>query len=182
MAELKTFHRVGEPKEVNLKQFYQLSSSQRQAHIEKLKKLQFNELSETDKGVVFFYFQNWLLEDWPGQKVNFFQLEKEIPTVLGENITEQILEVIEQNIPQQENTDTSTSVLDEQLPTIEEICQDGMEYVREYLNAYFELEYPDWEGNLKFSTNSTKFIDATLNFMLIDELTKIHIHAYKKLL
>ena len=172
-------HRVGEPKEINLKQFYQLSNVQRQVHIEKLKEFKFNELSDTDKGVVFFYFQNWLLEDWPGEKVNFFKLEKEIPTVIGETITEQILEVIEQNKPQQENT--SASILDEQLPTVDEICQNGMDYVREYLNTYFELDYTDWETNLRFNT-SNKFIEVTLNFMIIDELTKVHIHAYKKLL
>lgn len=164
-------HRVGEPKQINLKQFYQLSEPERQAYIEKLKELTFNELSDTDKGVVFFYFQNWLLEDWPGQKVNFFQI-----------IDVFTPELVENELPQQENADTSTSILDEELPTIDEICEKGINYIKEYLNIYFELDYPDWEGNLKFGGNPIKFIDATSTFMILNELTKVHIHAYKKLL
>lgn len=160
--ETKPFtHRLGEPKEISLKQFYQLSDAKRHTHIEELKNLNFNELSDTDKGVVFFYYQNWLLEEWPGKKVNFFEIEKETPTVF-----EQVVETVNEQV----------------IPTVDEICENGLEYVREYLNAYFELDYPDWEGNLKFSTNSSKFIEATLNFMLLDELTKVHIYAYKKLI
>jgi len=159
--EKKPFiHRLGEPVEVNLKQFYELSEAKRDAHIVELKKLKFKELSDTDKGVVFFYYQNWGLVDWPGEKINFFRIE-DIPTVF-----EQVVETVSEQI----------------IPTVDEICEDGLDYVREYLNAYFELDYPDWEGNLKFSTSPLKFIEATLNFMLVDELTKVHIYAYKKLI
>ncbi len=160
-VETKPFtNRLGEPKQINLKQFYQLSDAKRHTHIEELKNLKFNELSDTDKGVVFFYYQNWLLEDWPGKKENFFEIEQDISTVF-----QQVVETVDEKI----------------VPTVDKICENGLVYVREYLNAYFELDYPDWEGNLKFNS-ANKFCDATLNFMILDDLTIVHIYAYKKLL
>lgn len=72
--EIKLVHRLGKPLEINLKQFYQLSIEQKKEHIEELKKINFKDLSETDKGVIFLYYQNWNLENWPIPKKNFIEL------------------------------------------------------------------------------------------------------------
>jgi hypothetical protein len=139
---IRLVHRTDVPKEINLKNFYQLSNQQRSAHIDALKQLPFDQLSETDLGVVFFYYQNWLLEDWPGKKVNFFEV-KEIPQ-------------------QVEQIDTGTSILEETDKLIEEIPTYTKEYLIDYLNDLFE-NYPNWRNELKFSSSVENFIDATNN-------------------
>jgi predicted transcriptional regulator len=63
----------------------------------------------------------------------------------------------------------------------EEIKNMGREYVKEYLDAFFDKEYLDWEIQLKFSSNEKTFIEATSTFMLLDENTKNHISVYKNI-
>jgi len=151
--------RTGTPKEINLKNFYQLSNQQRDAHIDALKQLPFDQLSETDLGVVFFYFQNWLIEDWPGKKTNFFEI-KEIPQ-------------------QVEQIDTGTSILEETDKLIEEIPTYTKKYLLDYLNDLFE-DYPNWINDLKFSTNVEKFIEATNNIYNFINYEKEIIREYSK--
>jgi hypothetical protein len=152
-------HRTTGPKEINLKNFYQLSNAQRDAHIDALKQLRFEELSEVDLGVVFFHYQNWLLEDWPSKKVNFFEI-KEIP--------QQVIQI-----------DTGTSILDETDKLIEEIPTYTKEYLIDYLNDLFE-DYPNWRNDLKFSSSVEKFIDATNNIYNFINYEKEIIKEYSR--
>ena len=160
MAETRTIHRDGAPAEINLKDFYQLSNTSRKAHIDNLKQIPFNELSQVDLGVVFFYYQNWLLEDWPGNKLNYFSFDKETSTSVQISSAPVILDI----------------------PKVEEVVELGIRSIKKYLNVYFDEEYKDWEPQLKFSSSAQNFIEATCTFMYLDELCRVHIYAYKSLL
>lgn len=68
-------HREGLPTEIALKEFYSLSNKERREHINALKELDFKQLSQTDLGIVYFWFQNWLLDSWPIPKQNFISIQ-----------------------------------------------------------------------------------------------------------
>ena len=150
----RKIHRTTKPKEINLKQFYEMGHLDRKTHIDALHKLEFKDLSQTDLGVVFLWYQNWLLEDWPEVKTNFFSLNE--------------------NEPQQENAsirvDYSASILDEQDELIKEIPTYTKEYLKDYIMLIFE-DYPNWEWDLK-STTIDKFISSTNNFYKYTEYEK----------
>lgn len=81
-----------------------------------------------------------------------------------------------------DNENSSTEdIANIRIPTIFEIRQMGMEWVREYLQIFFKYDYPDWETNLRFHS-ADKFVESTKNFMEINELTIAHIKAYKELI
>jgi hypothetical protein len=58
-----------------LKQFYLLNKQERLDLMNELKKVPFNELTFAEKGIVFFWFQNWTLDHWPIPKKNFISIE-----------------------------------------------------------------------------------------------------------
>lgn len=89
-----------------------------------------------------------------------------------------VLQLVEEEITPTEDVHICAPISNIEIPTVEELVKEGEDYVREYLNLYFELEYPDWETNVRFH-NVDKFISNTRNFMHIDELTDVHIRAYK---
>lgn len=153
-------HRTTGPKEFNLKQFYSLTQSERKTHIDALRQLEFNDLSETDLGVVYLWHQNWLIEDWPGTKTNFIS--------------------IEEKITQQEDAstcvDTGTSILDEQDQLIKEIPTYTKQYLRDYINLIFE-DYSNWEWDL-MATNVDKFLKATDNIYKYTNYEKEIIREY----
>jgi hypothetical protein len=69
------FKRSKESEELQLKQFYELTRTERAEYIEKLKQLEWSQLSERDKAIIYFWYQNWLLEKFPNPKKNFFSIE-----------------------------------------------------------------------------------------------------------
>ena len=70
-----TWARSKGPEELQLKQFYELTRTERAEYIEKLKQLEWSQLSERDKAIIYFWYQNWLLEKFPNPKKNFFSIE-----------------------------------------------------------------------------------------------------------
>lgn len=66
-------------------------------------------------------------------------------------------------------------------PTEDELVTYGKKYVEEYLNYIFANENSRWKDDLKFAS-SNDFIKNTKNYMNINELTVLHIKAYKRLL
>jgi hypothetical protein len=85
---------------------------------------------------------------------------------------------VEEEIISTEDVHICAPISNIEIPTVEELVESGEEYVREYLNLFFEIEYSDWETNVRFH-DVDKFISNTKNFMHIDELTDVHIRAYK---
>jgi hypothetical protein len=77
---------------------------------------------------------------------------------------------------------TETSEDTGQLPTVEELLKEDIGYLKEYLNEFFKNDNNRWEGDLKFSSTVDNFLDATRTYMLIDELTEVHIRTFKLLL
>lgn len=67
------------------------------------------------------------------------------------------------------------------LPTEEELIESGKKYLERYLNAILNKENPRWKNELKF-TNADNFINNTRNYLNIDNLTVLHIKAYKKVM
>ena len=59
---------------MNLKEFYTLNRKEKEDYINQLKLKSFKELTDAEKGVVFFWYQDWLLESWPIPKKNFIEL------------------------------------------------------------------------------------------------------------
>ena len=59
---------------IQLKQFYELSRTEKEEHINELKKIPFNELLEYQKAIVYHWYQDWGLEKWPVAKKNFISL------------------------------------------------------------------------------------------------------------
>lgn len=59
---------------LQLKQFYELKRKEKEEHINELKKIPFNELEEFQKAIVYFWYQDWSLENWPVPKKNFISL------------------------------------------------------------------------------------------------------------
>ncbi len=156
----RQIHRTTGPKEFNLKQFYSLSQNERKTHIDALRQLEFKDLSETDLGVVFLWYQNWLLEDWPGNKTNFIS--------------------IQDIIPQQKDAstcvDTGTIILEEQDQLIEEIPTYTKEYLRDYIMLIFD-DYPNWEWDL-VQSKVDKFLDSTDNIYKYTNYEKEIIREY----
>jgi hypothetical protein len=60
---------------INLKQFYELTRQEKKDYINQLKLKSFKELTDAEKGIVFFWYQNWLLESWPIAKKNFISID-----------------------------------------------------------------------------------------------------------
>lgn len=60
---------------IHLKQFYNLSRQEKKEHINELRKIPFKELEEYQKAIVYFWYQNWMLEGWPIPKKNFISIE-----------------------------------------------------------------------------------------------------------
>ncbi len=162
MAETRTIHRTTGPKEINLTDFYKLSNTSRNTHIDALKQIPFNQLSQVDLGVVFFYYQNWLLEDWPSYKTNFISINEKIPQQKDASIC----------------VDASTSILEQLDKLIEEIPNYTKEYLKNYINLIFE-DYSNWEWDLK-ATKVDKFIDATDNLYSYTNYEKEIIREYSR--
>jgi hypothetical protein len=74
--------------------------------------------------------------------------------------------------------DVQTSV---EIPEVNILVTFGKDYLLDYLNIIFKSIYEEWETDLKFITDE-KFINNVANFMIINELTKAHIKAYKKIM
>lgn len=178
-------HRTGEPKEISLKNFYLLTPQQKEEHINELANLEFDQLSETDKGVVYFYFQNWLLEDWPGNttKSNFISIFDILPQQEGESVTSTLQnqsgEIVGESNSSMVEQLVEPVVIDN-IPTVDEVCELGVKHIKKYLSVYFGEEYSDWEPVLKFASSVDTFIDATSTFMYLDDLCKVHLRAYMK--
>jgi len=60
--------------EIQLKQFYQLTRTEKEEHINQLKLIPFKELKEYQKSIVYSWYQDWELENWPVPKKNFITL------------------------------------------------------------------------------------------------------------
>jgi hypothetical protein len=60
---------------INLKKFYALNRQEKQDYINQLKQKPFKQLTDAEKGIVFFWYQNWMLESWPIPKKNFISIE-----------------------------------------------------------------------------------------------------------
>lgn len=158
----RKIHRTTGPKEINLKNFYSLTQLERKTHIDALRKLNFEDLSEVDLGVVYLWYQNWLLEDWPGSKTNFISIEEKIPQQKDASTC----------------VDTGTSVLDEQDELIGEIPTYTKEYLKDYINLIFE-DYSSWEWDFK-STTVDKFINATNNLYEYTNYEKEILREYSR--
>lgn len=146
--------------EISYKSFTQLSKEQKLAHLQFLVEL----------GQENFGTNDWYIMKNFGPKDFFEEESRPFFSLLEEKSQQEILA----------NTCTSVSIEINEIPTLEEIIENGKEYVQQYLQAFFETEYPDWETNMRFH-NFDKFIINTKNFMDIDELTYVHICAYYKL-
>lgn len=89
---MRPFFRKDGPKEIGLNTFYQLSKQERLEHIDALKTLPFENLSQRDFTIICFWYQKWDLTDWPeNKKLNFFSIEeetqiKEVQPVTGTSI------------------------------------------------------------------------------------------------
>jgi hypothetical protein len=59
---------------LQLKQFYELTRQEKKNYIDQLKQKPFKELTDAEKGIVFFWYQNWLLDSWPIPKKNFISI------------------------------------------------------------------------------------------------------------
>lgn len=60
---------------IQLKQFYTLTRTEKLEHINQLKKIPFKQLEEYQKAIVYFWYQNWMMENWPIPKKNFLSIE-----------------------------------------------------------------------------------------------------------
>jgi hypothetical protein len=66
-------------------------------------------------------------------------------------------------------------------PTEQELVQFGKKYLEKYLNAILDVPNPRWKNELKF-VNADNFITNTRNYLEINNLTVLHIKAYKKVM
>jgi len=60
---------------IQLKQFYNLTRQEKKEHINELRKIPFKELDEYQKAVVYFWYQDWMLDSWPISKKNFISIQ-----------------------------------------------------------------------------------------------------------
>ena len=62
--------------EIQLKQFYKLTRKEKEEHINQLKLIPFKDLKEFQKAIVYNWYQDWTLENWPVPKKNFISMEE----------------------------------------------------------------------------------------------------------
>jgi hypothetical protein len=78
---------------------------------------------------------------------------------------------------------TSTQIGEDtgHIPSVEELQNYGKKYLEKYLNAILNKENSRWKTELKFTT-ADNFIKNTRNYLEINNLTVMHIKAYKKIM
>lgn len=164
----RKIHRTDGPKEIGLKNFYSLTELERKTHIDALQSLEFYELSETDIGVVYFWYQNWMLSDWPNRVKNFLSIKEVDATIRVENSIKEIMF-------------TPTEVFEDLPDDFEELMREIPTYtkseLKELISTIFKNNYSNWEFDLR-STTATKFIDATNNIYKFNEFEKELIREY----
>ena len=169
MATRKINRKDG-PKEINLKNFYSFTELERKAHIDALQLLEFNELSQVDLGVVYFWYQNWKMEDWPNRTKNFITIQEVDASIRVENSIKKMM------YTQTENTSTLSDEFDELIKVIPKYTKSD---IKEILQTIFAEDYPKWEFDLR-STTPTKFVDATSNIFVYNEFEVELIHEYTR--
>lgn len=142
-----------------------------------LSPVQFEYLSEAAKGNYLFkiaQIEPELRSTYEKIILRRYEKEQELKAHNGKKILEE----------KESSTETNVSVCAplpvEDLPTVQELKKMGVQYLYEYLDEFFKFEYSDWETNVRFHPVD-KFVNNTKNFMEIDQLTYVHICAYKEL-
>lgn len=150
--------------EISLKEYQQMDIKQKELYIKKLLKLSTDNLSTTQKYILDFY--------GPKSAEN---------TVNYKFIS---MDDIDSSIKQIENDTDSVKVVEEvfvekeQELTMNNIDQNSIEDVKIYLDSFFKIEYPDWTQYFSIYNPLQKFIDATSNFMILDERTIKYLELY----
>jgi hypothetical protein len=148
-----------------------LTELERKAHIDALQLLEFNKLSQVDLGVVYFWYQNWKMEDWPNRTKNFITIQEVDASIRVENSIKKMMyiqpETIISNVPE------DVDQLIKEIPTYPKSD------IKEMLEIIFAEEYPKWEFDLR-STTPTKFVDATSNIFVYNEFEVELIHEYTR--
>ena len=93
-------------------------------------------------------------------------------------IDEQYAHMVEPVLIEDKSNPTEDRV---EYPTEDELVQFGKKYLEKYLNLILNAPNPRWKNELKF-TNADNFISNVRNYVRIDNLTVLHIKAYKKVI
>lgn len=156
--------------EIPYVQYQKLSTIEKKTHLEYLSKLPAKNRSTNDEYILRFYGPKEVKE-----QLHFFSLDNDIAELIGDNIVEEINNSSTEG--EEEIGDQSVQMGD---VSVEELISYGKEYLLEYLNEYFKIEHQGWESDFKFQTLD-RFVTNCNNFMLIDELTILHLSALKQI-
>ena len=161
------FWRIGE---LPYAHYQKLGTEDKKEHLNSLLKLAPKNRSTNDEYILRLYGPKEVK-----QQLHFFSFDNDITELICDNIVEEINNSSTEG--QEETGDQSVQMGD---VSIDELISYGKEYLLEYLNEYFKIEHQGWESDFKFQTLD-KFVTNCNNFMLIDELTLLHLSALKQI-
>ena len=160
--------------ELSYAEFGRMDRSSKDAHLLFISTLG-EDISTNDWYILKQYAPQYLPTEKPN---NFFSIDETIISTEDVQTYVQVCEpfLIDETIILTEDVQTSVEI-----PEVNILVTFGKDYLLDYLNIIFKSIYEEWETDLKFITDE-KFINNVANFMIINELTKAHIKAYKKIM
>lgn len=161
------FWRIGE---LPYAHYQKLGKDDKQSHLNYLLKLPPKNRSTNDEYILKFYGPKDVQE-----QLHFFSLDDNFKELMDANMFEEINNSSTEG--QEDTGDQSVQMGD---VSVDELISYGKEYLLEYLNEYFKIEHQGWESDFKFQTLD-RFVTNCNNFMLIDELTLLHLSALKQI-
>jgi len=163
--------------EIQYAKFNRMNKGDKLLHLKFLLGMSPEDRSTNDDYILKFYGPKDVKE-----QLHFFRLEEneQVSVMVGENL------LVEEITSTEEDAPASVTEVVEKLSvnmgevSVDELISYGKEYLLQYLNEYFTIQYDEWETDFKFQTLD-KFVTNSNNFMHIDELALLHLQALKKI-